>query len=71
MVTAANAEALDIVYNGKQQEIFGGRGQQVDIIFTLTNVEVSSGSRFRADIGIYSYPHRDLMRLMWARQLRP
>lgn len=45
-VTAANAEALDIIYNGKQQPIFGGRGQQVDITFTLTNVEVSSGPGF-------------------------
>lgn len=46
VVTAANAEALDIIYNGKQQPIFGGRGQQVDITFSLTNVQVSSGPGF-------------------------
>lgn len=46
VVTAANAEALDVVYNGKQQPIFGGRGQQVDITFSLTNVQVSSGPGF-------------------------
>ncbi|MCC6893987.1 MAG: DUF4115 domain-containing protein [Anaerolineae bacterium] len=45
-VTASNAAALDVVYNGNQQSLFGGRGQQVDIIFTLTNVEVSSGPGF-------------------------
>lgn len=46
IVTAANAEALDVIYNGKQQPIFGGRGQQVDITFSLTNVQVSSGPGF-------------------------
>ncbi len=45
-VTAANAEALKVVYNGKEQPIFGGRGQQVDITFSLTNVQVSSGPGF-------------------------
>ncbi len=45
-VTAANAEALEIIYNGKEQPIFGGRGQQVDIVFGLANVEVSSGPGF-------------------------
>jgi len=46
VVTAANAEALKVIYNGKVQPIFGGRGQQVDITFTLTNVQVSSGPGF-------------------------
>ncbi|MBI1281048.1 MAG: DUF4115 domain-containing protein [Anaerolineaceae bacterium] len=46
VVTAANAEALKVIYNGKEQPIFGGRGQQVDITFTLTNVQVSSGPGF-------------------------
>jgi hypothetical protein len=45
-VTAANAEALKVIYNGKEQPIFGGRGQQVDITFSLTNVQVSSGPGF-------------------------
>lgn len=45
-VTAANAEALKVIYNGKEQPIFGGRGQQVDIVFSLTNVQVSSGPGF-------------------------
>ncbi len=46
VVTAANAEALKVIYNSKEQPIFGGRGQQVDITFTLTNVQVSSGPGF-------------------------
>ena len=46
VVTAANAEALKIIYNGKEQPIFGGRGQQVDITFTLTSVQASSGPGF-------------------------
>jgi cytoskeletal protein RodZ len=46
VVSAANAEALKVIYNGKEQSIFGGRGQQVDITFSLTNVQVSSGPGF-------------------------
>ncbi|MEP6986453.1 MAG: RodZ domain-containing protein [Chloroflexota bacterium] len=46
VVTAANAEALKVIYNSKEQPIFGGRGQQVDVTFTLTNVQVSSGPGF-------------------------
>jgi len=46
VVTAANAEALKVIYNGKEQPIFGGRGQQVDITFTLTSVQASSGPGF-------------------------
>lgn len=46
VVTAANAEALKVIYNSKEQPVFGGRGQQVDITFSLTNVQVSSGPGF-------------------------
>lgn len=46
VITAANAEALKVVYNGKGQPVFGGRGQQVDITFSLTNVQVNSGPGF-------------------------
>src|SRR5262249_20917388 len=46
VVTAANAEALKVIYNGKGQPVFGGRGQQVDVTFTLTNVQVNSGPGF-------------------------
>ncbi|MBL8120203.1 MAG: DUF4115 domain-containing protein [Anaerolineae bacterium] len=45
-VTASNAEALFVVYNGEIQPLFGGRGQQVDIVFGTNNVQVSSGPGF-------------------------
>jgi hypothetical protein len=45
-VTSSNAEALRVIYNGKAQPIFGGRGQRVDIVFTPTDVQVSSGPGF-------------------------
>jgi hypothetical protein len=45
-LTASNAEALQITWNGQAQSVFGGRGQKVDIIFGLTNVQVSSGPGF-------------------------
>ncbi|MEM9952300.1 MAG: RodZ domain-containing protein [Chloroflexota bacterium] len=37
---AANAAALDIVYNGIQQETFGARGQEVEVVFSVTGVDV-------------------------------
>jgi hypothetical protein len=45
-VTASNAEALIVTWNGQPQPIFGGRGQKVDIVFGLKNVQVSSGPGF-------------------------
>jgi len=45
-ISAGNAEALRIVYNGERQPIFGDRGQKVDLTFTLTGVEVVTGSGF-------------------------
>ncbi|MGB7341394.1 MAG: RodZ domain-containing protein [Phototrophicaceae bacterium] len=39
-VRAANAAALDIIYNGIQQQIFGARGQEVELVFTVTGVDV-------------------------------
>lgn len=42
-VRASNAEALDVIWNGQQQGIYGGRGQLVDVIFTQTDVQVISG----------------------------
>ena len=47
-VTASNAEALQVVWNGQAQPIFGGRGQKVDIVFGLTDIQVSSGPGFDA-----------------------
>jgi len=41
-ITAANAAALDILYNGVEQDTFGARGQQVELVFTATGVEVMS-----------------------------
>ena len=37
-VSASNAMALDVIWNGEQQRPFGGRGQRVDITFTADNV---------------------------------
>lgn len=45
-VTASNAEALLITWNGRPQGSFGGRGQRVDIVFTRDEVSVSSGPGF-------------------------
>ena len=46
LVTASNAEALLVAWNGQQQGIFGGRGQKVDITFTIAGVSVRSGPGF-------------------------
>jgi hypothetical protein len=45
-VTASNAEALTVTWNGQPQPIFGGRGQRVDIVFGLENIQTSSGPGF-------------------------
>lgn len=45
-ITASNADALLITYNGQPQRSFGQRGQRIDIVFTATGVEVSSGITF-------------------------
>jgi hypothetical protein len=45
-VTASNAEALNVTYNGQRQATFGGRGQRVDIVFTEDNVEITTGPGF-------------------------
>jgi len=45
-ITASNAEALVIVWNGQPQRSFGGRGQLVDLIFSEDGIDVSSGPGF-------------------------
>ncbi len=45
-VTASNAEALLVTWNGQPQGLYGGRGQKVDITFTMDNVRVQSGPGF-------------------------
>lgn len=45
-VTASNAEALLVTWNGRPQGSFGRRGQRVDIVFTRDGVSVSSGPGF-------------------------
>ncbi len=46
-VSASNAEALRVVYNGVPQEVvFGGRGQLVDITFTPQRMDFTSGPGF-------------------------
>lgn len=55
-VTASNAEALLVTYNGEPQRLFGNRGQRVDIRFTLDGVEVSSGLTFEPTSEFTSTP---------------
>lgn len=47
-LTAANADALLVTYNGQPQRSFGRRGQQVQVRFTVDGVDVSSGTNFEA-----------------------
>ena len=42
-VAAANAMALDVIWNGQQQGQIGGRGQRADIHFTATEAIVELG----------------------------
>ncbi len=42
-LAAANAMALDVIWNGQQQGQFGGRGQWADIRFTAAEVLVELG----------------------------
>jgi hypothetical protein len=46
VVTASNAEALVVTYNGQRQATFGGRGQRVDVIFTEDDVQITTGPGF-------------------------
>ncbi|MFN8372430.1 MAG: DUF4115 domain-containing protein [Anaerolineae bacterium] len=46
VVTASNAQALNVIYNGQQQGMLGGRGQRIDITFTPTNMELLMGPGF-------------------------
>ncbi|MFN8527778.1 MAG: DUF4115 domain-containing protein [Anaerolineae bacterium] len=45
-VTASNAEALDVMFNGEAQPIFGDRGQRVDLTFTRGGVDIQTGEGF-------------------------
>lgn len=45
-LSASNAMGLDVIWNGQQQRAFGGRGQRVDITFTVDNVDYSTGPGF-------------------------
>ncbi len=47
-LTAANADALLVTFNGQPQRSFGRRGQQVEVNFTVNGVDVSSGTNFDA-----------------------
>jgi cytoskeletal protein RodZ len=42
-LAAANAMALDVIWNGQQQEQIGGRGQRADMRFTATEAIVELG----------------------------
>lgn len=45
-LTAANAEALSVIFNGQPQPSLGARGQRVDVVFRMSGVEISSGPGF-------------------------
>lgn len=45
-LSASNADALLVTYNGVPQRSFGQRGQRVDVIFTQDQMDVSSGITF-------------------------
>ncbi len=42
-LTASNAVALDVMFNGQQQRTFGLRGQRVEAIFTSAGVDIVRG----------------------------
>lgn len=46
VLTASNAAALGVTYNGQTQGVFGGRGQKVDVTFTMSGIQISSGPGF-------------------------
>jgi hypothetical protein len=46
VVTASNAQALNVIYNGQQQGMLGGRGQRIDITFTPSNMQLLMGAGF-------------------------
>ena len=50
-VAAANAMALDLIWNGQQQGQIGGRGQRADIRFTASRGHRRAGSSGGADAG--------------------
>ncbi|MEL6404152.1 MAG: RodZ domain-containing protein [Chloroflexota bacterium] len=41
-ITAANAAALDITYNGVEQDSFGTRGQEVELTFSTTGIDTNT-----------------------------
>lgn len=43
LVTASNAMGLDVIWNGQPQGQIGGRGQRVDLRFTVDQVEYTLG----------------------------
>jgi len=46
LLTATNAEALDVTFNGQRQPSFGMRGQRVDITFRIGGITVQTGPGF-------------------------
>lgn len=46
VLSASNARALNIIYNGQQQGTFGSRGQAVDITFTTDDLDIQTGPGF-------------------------
>ena len=45
-LTTSNAEAIRVTWNGQSQPLLGQRGQMVDVVFSRSGVQVSSGPGF-------------------------
>ncbi len=56
LLTASNAAALGVTYNGQAQGVFGGRGQKVDVTFTMSGMQISSGPGFEPTSEFTSTP---------------
>jgi len=52
---ASNAEGLSVVYNGQRQGAFGARGQRVDVVFSTSGVQISSGQSFEEPTPVSSF----------------
>ncbi len=45
-LSSSNAEALEAIFNGQVQPVFGARGQRVDLVFSAGGVQISTGPGF-------------------------
>jgi len=55
-LTASNAEALDMVFNGEPQSTFGDRGQRVDLTLTRSGIDIVTGPGFAPTAEVSNTP---------------